>query len=131
MEQCTADCSGKNWDRLKFDFFIKLLNNCFVDLDDKIVLVFPVWVNLRVSDDLGTTIVLHLFLFSLPFSLNCSRALKEFWVGRVGEGILCRHVFLGFFPYEVYNLKYAFELHRTGFVTWYSTETNSRAQCRS
>lgn len=27
----------------------------------------------------------------------------------------------GFFPCEVCNLNYAFELHRTGSVTWYST----------
>lgn len=81
------------------------------------MLVLPVWVNIRVSDDLGTTIVLHLFLLSLSFSLNCSRASKEFWVGRVRGGILCRCVFLGFFPF---NLNYAFELHRTGSVTWYT-----------
>lgn len=37
--------------------------------------------------------------------------------------ILCRCVFLGcfFFPCEVYNLDCAFELHKTGSVTWYST----------
>lgn len=84
------------------------------------MLVLPVWVNERVSDDLGMTIVLHVFLLSLPFTWNCSRASKEFWIGGVDFVQVCAFVFV-FFPWEVYNLNCAFELHRTGSVTWYST----------
>lgn len=62
------------------------------------MLVLPVWVNIRVSDDLGTVIVLHLFLLSLSFSLNCSRASKEFWVGRVRGGDFVQVCVFGFFP---------------------------------
>lgn len=61
------------------------------------MLVLPVWVNIKVSDDLRTTIILHLFLLSLPFSLNCSRASREFCVGGVGEDFVQVCVFGLFF----------------------------------
>lgn len=61
----------------------------------------------------GQDYILHLFP-PLP-SLFISRGLR----GSAGDFLLC--VCVGFFPWAVYDLNGAFELHRTGSVIWYST----------